>query len=350
MAWTINDIKNDLVELKSLYNKETNPTLREEMSRYIASLERMVTNFATDRSENVVKRGNFYVCQDYIPRYRSQLPHVRDFLEATDDYVEDKRYTREGKEYNFKDMYELTRDFFKSVGGKIYKAYEEFDKEKDNRVNFFPMPPVNSTVYTIPVLNKFYMNIGTDAEDEEIIETYIHEAGHVITFKQNSKRYESLQLFTEIESLFFEILADEYLREQTNDDYFLDLERNRLNEYYGSGSVMDIFNIAYNMTVDNITEINNPDKVFMDICKNEGLLKTTPVRIDNTMKYVFSYICAVELVQIYKQDPEKALFLLDNIISNDNTISEYERIVRNVNPNEHMKEYAKTLTKKRTTQ
>ncbi len=349
MAWTINNIKNDLKRLKSIYRQESNPTIREELSRYIFSLECVLTNFASDRKENVVKRGDFFVCQDYIPRYRTQLPHVRKFIELTDDYVEDKRYSREGKEYNFKDMYELSREFYKSVGGKFFKAYEEFDKERHNRINFFPMPPINSTTYTIPVLNKYYMNIGTDGEDEEIIETYIHEAGHVISFKQNNKRYDSLQLFTEIESQFFEILADEYLREQTHDDYFLDLERNRLNKFYTAGNVMDIFNIAYNTTVDNITEIDNPDKVFRDICKNEGLLKTTPVNIDETMKYLFSYICAVELVQIYKEDPDKALFLLENIISTDNTISEYERIVRNINPNEHMKEYAKTLTKKRTT-
>ena len=60
---------------------------------------------------------------------------------------------------------------------------------------------------------------------------------------------------------------------------------------------------------------------------------------------MFSYICAIELFEIYREEPNKALELLTNIIGNNKEITEYERITSNITPNRHVKKYVKELKK-----
>ncbi len=240
-------------------------------------------------------------------------------------------------------MFDLSREFYKQFGGKIFKLYEEFDREKRYRINYQNYSSNSSRVYTIPRINKFYMNLGCASDDRDIICAFIHEAGHVITHKFNEKRYNSTDIFCEIESIFFEILAEQFLRDKLKDDYFLDNEQIRADRYYKVANVIDILNIAYNKVFNNLDKIENHHEAFKKVCHEEGLLKGVSINFDDSVKYVFSFICAVELVEIYKVDKEKAIRLLSDIVSTDKTVPEYEKITRNVTPNEHMEQYVKKL-------
>ena len=52
---------------------------------------------------------------------------------------------------------------------------------------------------------------------------------------------------------------------------------------------------AYDAIINNAKDVDNPNKLFNDICRDENLIKPKLVNVDTVMKYVFSYICAVEL-------------------------------------------------------
>ena len=349
MSWNVNNLHNDLKRLKTLYNKEQDPNIKYELSNYIYCLEEIISNFSFDNKTQVINQGNYFKTLESIPRYRIYMPFVNEFISKLYEYrVEFPEIIYDEKvEYNKKDMYELSRNFYKQIGGKFYEAYQEFDKEKKNRINFCNFDSNDSTTYYIPGVNKYYINLGADSDDRDIIEAFIHEAGHVITAKINNRRYNSRDIFVEIETLFFEILADNFLYTETGDKFFKDLEKEKVDINYTKGNVLDIMFTAYEAIIDNAKDVDNPNKLFNDICREEGLIKPKEVNIDTSMKYTFSYICALELVEIYKQDKDKALYLLTNIISENKNIEEYEKITSNITPCEHLDNYIKTLKKEK---
>lgn len=67
---------------------------------------------------------------------------------------------------------------------------------------------------------------------------------------------------------------------------------------------------------------NPPYNEFRDSMNDEfykALLTVEPLRnIDIDVKYLFSYIVAVELYEVYRKDKELAFHLLDTIIRADN--------------------------------
>ena len=349
MAWDVNDSRNDLVRLKQLFNKEKDIEKKNELNTYIYVLEETIAYYSFTNKARVVGQSNFNRTLFSLPKYRMYLPHIKEFISILDNYKIDvgEEHKISKDDYTEKDMYNLTTGFYKQIGGKTFEKYQEIDYEKAGRINFTNESSDFSRTYVIPVLDKFYINLGAKSDERDIIEAYIHEIGHIITFKQNNKRYHSRDMFVEIESLFYEILGDDYLSTKTGDIYFKDLEKERVDSYYNKGNIIDIMNIAYNTVMDNSLHLKKPDKAFNTLCRAEGLVKPGKVDIDTTMKYLFSFICAVELVEIYKEDKEKALYLLNNIISENKNIEEYEKIIKNVNPCEHLEGYVKSLKKEK---
>ena len=346
MSWSINNLINDLKKLKMEYIKEKDSIKKEEISLYIHSLEMTISNLKYGKKE-IETQGLFFNCQLSMPKYKIIIPYIRKFLYTLDECDVDEEYRnikRDKVEYDFKDLFDLTRAFYYSLDDNYKELYKEFAREKRNRINFCVGDSKNSISYIIPIINKFYLSIGASNDHRNITEAFIHEVGHVLVGKQNYKRYDSNDIYLEIESLFFEILADQFLRKEMKDPYYTDLEYKKAVYYYTSANLLDIYHIAYNNTVNNIGKIKDPNEAFLEYARKEGLLYTTPINIDSGMKYLFSYICAIELVEIYKEDKNLALELLHNIVGESNS-NEYTRIINNINPCEHTKSYIKKLKK-----
>ena len=349
MAWNENDIRNDIVRLKQLYNKEKNINRKIELSTYIMVLEETISYFDFKNKAKIVGQGNFLRTLYSLPNYRVYLPHIKEFIHILEDHkiYKEEIHKISKDDYTEKDMYDLTNDFYKEIGGSAYDKYLEVYKERKKHVNFTNLSSADSRTYVIPGLDKFYINLGAKSDERDIIEAFIHEVGHVITFKQNENRYHSRDRFIEIESLFYETLGDDFLYRRTNDIYFKDLEKDRIDKYFNCANMIDIMDMAYNTVMDNSMHVKNPEKIFNKMCKMEGLIKPQNVDIDSTMKYTFSYICALELVELYKLDKDKALYLLNNIIIENKNVEEYEKIINNVTPCEHLNDYVKTLKKEK---
>ena len=303
--WTVNNLKNDLKRLKSLYNKEKDLNKKYELSIYIATLEETLTNFTQDDKSEVINQGLYFNALYSLPKYRVYLPIVRKFIKELYPLVTNEEVkTYSPRDYNAKDMYKLTDKFFNTFDDNTYNIYKRIDKEKTHRLNFTKLRAIDSCTYYIPGVDKFYINLGTgDGEnDEDIIEAYIHEIGHIITARKNKNRYHMGDVFSEIESLFYEILSDKYLKEETGDNYFSYLEKIKMNYYFTTGNIIDIYGIAFNKVIDNLTDIDNPDLEFKKELIEEGLIKKEKRDIDKLMRYLISYICAIELAMIYKED------------------------------------------------
>ena len=346
MGWTVEDIANDLKELKRLFNEETNPSKKVEIAGYIGRLEKVLIAYSFDRKGPSINDNNFFTCLDRFPPYRVELPHIRDFLRSfigLKVHIDIKE--REEKHYSREDMDELVHDFYKSVGGIYYDKFLEYEKEKDSRVNYTKIPTVESASHVVPLLNKYYINIGTESDDREVLESLVHEIGHILAFKINYKRYESNKEFREIETLFLQDLADRYFAKVTNDKYFTDMEVLRIIHYYSIADLFDSIGNAYDLIMDNALKVEEPNDLFLDMVKEQGITKFPEKNVYNNMNYLFSYICALELVEMYREDKDKALDILTEIIRNNDASTEYERITEHITPNRHVKKYVKELKK-----
>ena len=346
MGWTVEDISSDLKELKRLFNEETNPSKKVELADSIGRLERVLIGYSFDRKGPNISDANFFTCLDKFPSYRVQLPYVRDFINSFKDlniYLEIK--DREVLHYTREEMDEMVHDFYKSVGGIYYDKFLEYDKEKVERVNYTQMPSSESALHVVPHLDKYYINIGTDSDDRDVIEALVHEIGHALTFKINYKRYESNKEFREIEALFLELIADRYFAKTTNDQYFTDIEIFKIINYYKLSDLFDSIGTAYDLVLDNALNIEDPNKMFLKMVKDQGIIKFPKKNVYSNMNYLFSYICALELVEIYGEDKDKAMDILTKIISNNDDVTEFERITEHITPNRHVKKYVKELKK-----
>ena len=346
MGWNLNDLRNDLAELKSLYYKEQDPNKKYELSLYIFSLEDTIAFYSFNDRSKLIGSNSFDRTLHTLPKYRIYLPHVDKFKEILDRYKdeENKIYYVKEDDYNEDDLYNLTDKFYSHVGGKIYESYKEVSKNIKDRINYVDEPSEHSRTYVMPLLDRYYMDLGAKSDERKIIEAYIHELAHIIAYKQNDRRYHSRDMFVEIESLFFETLADEYLFTETGDIYFKALEKKRVDKQYKYATIMDIVNKAYNTVIDNSMHINKAEKTYNKLCRSYGLLNPSSVDVNGNMKYLVSYMCAIELLEIYRKDKDEALRLLDNLIREDKSIEEYEKITNNITFNEHTDGYIKRLT------
>lgn len=346
MAWTKEELLSDLRKVGSLYNEEQDPRKKEELSNFLAHMYDIVADFYYEDPITVHNEQLFFNALYALPKYDIYLPYINDFLiiaEENDiDFDHQVKADSPGL-YSKPLVYDLSRKFYESVGGKTYQSFLEFDKVRDHFVDFCDAVPSDSATFCVHPLNKYYINVGNRGDARYVLEAYIHELAHVITCMQHHDRYYSTDHFTEIESLFYEILADQFLREETGDEYFSELEKFKLSRYYKLGRVLDIYGYALGDIMSRIDKVEKPNKEFLKICRKEGYSNPEKHDIDKTFKYVVSYICAVELAEIYKQDKETALHLLDTIVTKDNNKTEFERIVTTITPNEHTDGYVKRL-------
>jgi len=345
--WKPNSLYNDLYRLTVLYNKETDLKKKNELSEVIYYVEKTLNDMVCEDKPRLFTEGLYSKCTSSIPRFKPYIQYVYDFLFESNKYVDNitpRLYT--SADYTAKDMYELADAFYKSIGGKTYEAYQRINKEKAHRLNFTQLTCNDSTTYYIPILDKYYINLGvTDGKDEDVIEAYIHEVGHVITARKNNYRYFSEDILTEIETYFYEILADRYLLKLTNDEYFDYLEKDKMIRFNCRADLFARINNAYNRVLKDVLKVDNHEEVMEKYTHEEGIEEIENYNIEVIMVYVLSYMFAIELASIYEKDKDKALYLLDKIIENRKDISEYEKIMTNIEPNKHLKRYVKELKK-----
>ena len=69
------------------------------------------------------------------------------------------------------------------------------------------------------------------------------------------------------------------------------------------------------------------------------------IETDDIMRYLFGYICAVELFETYKEDPELALDLYKKIIKRKKNQSEYDSIYDNITPVKSLNKHINRLSR-----
>ena len=337
LGWTSKDLREDLKELKRLYKLETDNDKKEDILTAIHTVMFNICDFEMGESSYADVSDSMLLFNS-VPKFTMYYPKIYEFLNVlnrTDyDVLDHVQYKTDKEEIKQEEIFDLMRDFFKSVGKEVFKYYEEVDKTRDKSLNLDKnMDATDGLTYCIPVLNKRYMTVGTFGDNRDILSTLTHEYGHSIATIINPKRYVNDDFYIEIESLFFELIGLDYYYDITKDNFYADSLKDKITTYYWNANNVTAMKRISDKTFINMNSPETSKRLCKKYLKQEGFdPECITIDVDDKMKYLFSYIVAVELFETYKEDKELSIELLKKMINRDKGISEYNSIFETVEP------------------
>ena len=353
MSWNIKDFRTDLTVLKRWFDltddyQEKEALINEMMALYqhIAEIEFSKNHvfikvpdvgIVEAPSDDQLEEDELTCNMILIPRFKLVYPHLNVFKNKLKllDSLDGVKVPEKDIKLNNNDVIELVDEFYKSTTKEIYDHYKKFDKFF---IRFNKKKDVDDgSIYSFPILNKKYIEIGTRGDKRKMLHTLAHECGHAVGDFINPERVMNDDFFDEIESLFFELIGEDFFGKELNDDVFRDYQRSTMYGFYQNSKDTLLLKNIVSKVFTNMNSKNKPLDLLDDYLDGQEL---DDVDIEGNVKYVFSYIIALELYDTYRQDKEKAIYLLKKLINTSENKTEYEKIVETVTPN-------KTLVKTR---
>ena len=343
MAWTNAEVNKDLQTLVDMYKNETDPNKRKILLDFFNGFNR---RYYPDKNKDKIDdtfEGMF--------KFRQIYPALEQFFDLANktgfisrDYIlHDDR-----PDIKLEEAYELLHEFFRSCGKEIFDYYSILEKQRDSCLNFSEDNcKFKGRIIPIPILEKAYIivSLKKNRSIKEILNTLAHEYGHGAISLINSDRYYSETVFTEIESYFLQLIGLDYFYNATNDPFYL----NQMHNLSLIGSVNAFIILSRKEAAEKTmfsskdyskTKSRFEEEIKKKICDYSSITTT----LSRDVCYAYSFLCAVELFELYKQDKEAAINALMNIVTRktDFVDDEIENINSQVTP---VKSMAKHLDK-----
>ncbi len=367
MAWTTMNLREDLKKLEEELKKSTDYKDRELIVYSMEALRekiavrelqeyarRVVSNFSED---TVIDFSELEENEDltYFDKYISDLnevsanrllyPSVEEYVRSVNPILKNNEHTEvdTGRYLSQKDTIMLCNDFYRTFNNDIYDIFFKLLKNKEKMIKFEPtLDTYEGNFINIRRIGSSYLEIGSSGDNkEEMLNTLTHEAGHFIGANLSPKRY-GRDRFLEIESIFFELLGSDYYAKRLDSDYFRDRPKTKAVFHYNCGKNNIVTKNAVDKTFDKLPTVDNPYSYYTSLVKDRNEYLQS-LNINNSMTYLYSYLIAVEIYELYKEDPDKAIYTLKKITSYDRGKPELQRIHENVEINKNIKKYTKKL-------
>lgn len=254
------------------------------------------------------------------------------------------------------DYLSLVFDFFKSTDKMIFEAFLKNFKDEHKFLNFenynTDTEDTNyGLTYSVRGINLNFLKI-FDRKDLETILTISHEYVHALIFSLNQKRLhtEKSLHFSEIEPYFFEFLAEDYFEKTLNNKSFIDTRLNRYSISYNmSEDILDMHPLCQTYhEVDIKKHIKIRELAAKLGTEKQILNELIYIDYENNFNCVLSLLIAIELYNLYLEDPELAFHKLKKIVfftENDNCAKEIKNMDLIMNRNSKLT-FENTLRRK----
>lgn len=306
-------------------------------------IEKLIENEA-DPEKLKVLQADFYNLQNHINEYFDQPTEERFKLLESYDYFKDNLTSMDFLWGDFKEFAEtidlvetpelkrctlsrddiliITHDFYKSLNSFFFGNFMKNFYRRQDHIIFRSKSPkmlyIGESI-TLPSLKESFIDVCRNFTIEDIFTT-IHEYAHATSVSINHKHlYTTKTLFTEIDSLFMELIAADFLESLFKDGSTSIIKAETLNEQCSAAdditAMIDLID-AERFTSNGYTS----NKLLKTIAEKH--CKILPVEVEAILNgsspslslYLTSYMFAISLYQIYKIDKEKALYYLKKII------------------------------------
>lgn len=357
MAWDIEDIKDKKKKLEELYYKETNPDKKYNLYQTIGQLNNSIMDMLIDY-ESVIslnKKNMIYSYESYNNAI-NESDALFKYFDVIDDLLvnnsfNDLPFVKPNKKSNTLNMdyiYDTVDGFYKSTNSSVYKNFlKDFNKRLTNlKIQKYIAKGEAGRCGTIYGLDESYITL-IKTNDSDVILNMIHEYGHAYANRINPERLtvSNADRVCEFESLFMELIADDYLMDKINSD---DVNTNRYARFYSMAANVNM--LGYNKIAADIWV----SKECASLHKIYPILKKIDVKphylryclnhqeVDNN-KYILGYLIAIELYYMYKKDKEKALYYYNKFINLNNSQNHYVEICKDIELNEHSYDYSNNM-------
>ncbi len=240
--------------------------------------------------------------------------------------------------------FSLVKSFYHGFDNVLYPTFLQAYEQRKSSVRFLPNVDKyhNAISFYIDIIKRYFITC-VKSNDVSKLYVLIHEYGHVLSYILNPKRYLYCfgDMYDEVPAIFPELVA--YRKNPGN---FHPLHPT-LEEY---GTLITNFNVANNLLMhDAFVEIwkrnkGNVDDKFFRMVKREYDLDVDEIDegsetyIYDDGKYIISYMTAIELLNLYRRDKDKALRIYRDILRVPHTESVHDYVSSELKLGSHLEE------------
>lgn len=349
--WTIDDLKNRYYKILKMRELEKDPKKLELIDLDIEALYSTIIDMEDPEKEDTPKLlENYQYAKREINKYKFLFEDIKEFHNLVGTPITP---TPELKTISLskKDILDLTHDFYKEALDKFFfhnflKNYRKRFKHITFGSDLDKSDGMGETIHILSLKEAFIKVIRSyDIED---VLTTIHEYEHATTLAINPKHIVGANYtFCELDTLFMEMIASDYLENVfRNGEAALSM-----------ASRHEIHCCTADLLTTKFDLVKAEEFFYKDGYKSNKMLKESAKKycklsseeVDDIIQqgslsydYSISYIFAVELYKMYKEDREKALNYLRKIVLLDckSELEFYNTIKRfGIIPNLHMREF-----------
>lgn len=318
--WLEKEFREKLEYLTKLYKEEKDPQKKEKIKQ---TLQVIKVNLETG---NDVKYNDIEILleKDYARFHKTKFvwPLLNE-IGGIETYT-DTRIENDSTDLSFNEITELLNDFFKNATNK--ETYDLFAKiyiqNKDNTyfINKSFKKYTGEIIY-LDYFKKAYISVFKEKTFRDLT-TFAHEYGHAIQFYSNysfAMFSQEFELFDEIISTFYELICIDYF---SNKDFkkpaILTGYKNLMLQISNAKLLQNEISILTDINNECLWNkkdpIENIYKISLVIPSDltDQLIDEMP---GDLYQYVFAFLIATNLFMIYKEDQDKALFLIKEIIN-----------------------------------
>jgi len=348
MSWTTEDMRDDLEVLKNMYKNTNDSKTKEKLVSAIHSVMMTIAEIEVEEGRPY-SMYDFWLLMNDMPKFEMYIPEIKSFHNAFNSQnhrLPDNAFLNVPKSsLTNKDVDNLLRGFYRTMPNKYNRIFLTHYNQKDRYLNYAKgIETTEGITYMMPLINKEYISVGDDGDKRDQLITLTHEYGHQIAHKLKDGRYCSDDFFVEIESIFFQLLCEDYYAKETNDEFFKTKLQYHPQYYVDKSKELLAFKRVTDKTFKNMATTNEAYELCDKYLAKEGFdPETVQIDIDDVMKYTYSYLVAVELFELYQDDKELAFNILEKIVRRGKRTSEYDSIHDNLTPVKSLKKHVKRV-------
>lgn len=331
--WNMNNINNMYLYYHKRMIEEKNPVLKRKYQEVIDSLFEIIDFYEINLNK---KRKAVIIdeCEDFSYRdvinddfrtlhdYGIYAPIIRDFNEQFKSIFIKQPSELSKIKISENNIVTLSTLFYQQLNEPFRDTYAHLAEHFKSRLAFRLLPKdleCAGNAHIVRHTKVVYIDVGIENTFQDYI-SLVHEASHAITELLNPDIIWDFNkyCFTEVDSLFFEIVGGDFIGDKTNnkkDD--LIVKQRIFYDYLECASIicakMDLYSCLSKK------ELRN-NKLIKQYYKEEFGLKKQKIEeisltyIHEIWHYIISYLTAIELYYIYLNDKDEALSLLYKII------------------------------------
>ena len=334
-GWSDDDIKKDRDELYRIAKRESNIVKRSEIIKVIDATNEILLDDKLNEMKIKTLRSilMFEIARD-INSSNRYYELTNFFYQKTLKYL-DKRNILNNIIYNYPDNRDYSyisnddvigvlHDSYKSLDDELFNLFKLIYDRKHTLIKFDHEDDlingnlVDGNCTYIGILNKNYIKVLDELGISKLINT-AHEVGHAINnlYCSNNIYNCADEYLAEVASIFFEMIInyDVAYKIFPFDSSLKSMET--FDNYFEYSSLLynhkDLVNVWLNNNGKTNKDFYYDLRSLCGLSKNKTI-ESMNVSIDSEGQYVISYMVALELFNIYKQDKKNAIKLLKNIM------------------------------------